>query len=82
MVDRPTKIRRFREKNERELWILTTMGAYITQCVNNGEPEGPGVEMDNFAERVIKLIETEARRKKPTPVEAAENVTVMVSKKA
>jgi len=77
------KTKRFREKNERELWTLIAMAGYVTQCHNSGDGEGQDIEMSNFADRVIKLIESESRRKKSvvtTPT--AENVTIMVSKKA
>lgn len=77
------KVRRFRERNERELLILIAMAIYTNQCQSCGDSEGYDVEMGNFADRILKLIEKESRRRTPASVAtAAENVTVMVSKKA
>jgi len=75
------KVKKFRERNERELQILITMAVYINQCQNCGDSESYDTEMGNFADRVLKLVEKESRRRVPATVAtASENVTPLVKK--
>jgi len=84
-MDKATKIRLFRDKHERALWQIIAQACCISNCNYSGETETQEIEMAIFVEKILKLIDNskEPRRRTPANVAtAAENVTVMVSKKA
>jgi len=60
------KINCFRAKYEQDLRKLVTQGCCVASCTNDGMAEQEEIEMNDFAGRVLSLIERHKRTNKRT----------------
>ena len=62
---RAFKIRRFREKHERQLTIIAAQAVCIAGCMNDGNAALLDTEIDYFAGQIFDLVEQERKVRKP-----------------
>ena len=66
------KISAFRSKYEQDLRKLVTLGCCVATCTNDGNAEQEEVEMNEFAGKVLALVERAKRGQRRRPETSAD----------
>jgi hypothetical protein len=78
---RAFRIRKFREKHERQLLSMAAQAVCIAGCLNDGNAALLDKEMDYFAGLIFDLSEQERKTRKYTQKEDSSSETVVALKK-
>ena len=66
------KISAFRSKHEQDLRKLVTLGCCVASCTNDGNAEQEELEMNEFAGKVLALVERAKRGQRRHLVDPAD----------